>query len=68
MTRYATVTTTTTAIAHTGSGYHLPAGRYEVAELDGVEERGEMYIHGPENGELMAINPRDPHITISQEG
>ena len=64
MTRTAIVSRTTTAIAHTGRAYRLPAGTYEVAELDGVAERGEMYVHGPDNGDLVRVDPHDPNITI----
>jgi hypothetical protein len=64
MPRTAIVARETTAIAHTGHSYRLPAGRYEIAKLDGVAERGEMYIHGPDNGDLVQVNPHDPNITI----
>ena len=63
MTRTAIVRQPTIAIAHTGNGTTLPAGTYEVAELDGAAERGQMFLIGP-GGLLVQVDPRDPNITI----
>lgn len=57
----------TTAIHHTGRGMRLPAGSYEVAHLDGVDETKELFVHGPNNGALVCVNPSDPNITITEE-
>lgn len=64
MTKYATVSSETTVIAHTGRGYRLPAGTYEVADLDGTADRGELFLYGPEDRALVQANPHDPNIII----
>lgn len=63
----ANVTAETTAIAHTGRGAKLPAGRYQVAHLDGVDETSTLYIHGPDNGDLMCVSRHDPNISFEGE-
>ncbi len=67
MTRYAIVANDTTVIAHTGRGFRLPAGRYEVAELDGTAERGELFLYGPNDRALVRADPSDSNITITKE-
>ena len=67
MSRSAIVSHETTAIAHTGRGFRLPAGTYQVADLDGAAERGELYLFGPDNGDLVRVNPHDTNISISEE-
>lgn len=62
----ANVSQPTTAIANHGHGVTLPAGRYEVAHLDGVDENSVLYIHGPDNGALMCIDRNDPNIAIEE--
>ncbi len=57
------VNAATTAIAHTGHAMTLPAGTYEVAELDGVAERGELFITGP-GGALVQVDPNGPNIAV----
>lgn len=52
------------AIAHTGRGVTLPAGTYEVVDLDGVDE-ALAYVRGPDAGKLVCIGRRDPGITIA---
>lgn len=67
MPRYATVSSETTVILHTGRPGTVPAGRYEVAELDGHRpENGSLFLTGP-NGDLVRADLDDPNITI-QEG
>lgn len=61
----ANVLTETTAIAHTGRGASLPAGRYEVAHLDGVDESSVLYIHGP-GDDLMCVNRHDSNISFEE--
>lgn len=61
--KHATVSTATTVILHTGRGGVLPAGRYEVAELDGTD--GELFLVGP-NGNLVQVDPHDPSLTIEE--
>lgn len=51
------------AIAHTGKGVTLPAGRYEIVDLDGVDE-ALAYVRGPDNGKLVCIGRNDPGVTI----
>jgi hypothetical protein len=65
MPRYANVTADTTVILHTGRDGTLPAGRYEVAELDGLRD-GELFLTGPD-GELVKADPDDPNITIEAD-
>jgi hypothetical protein len=60
----ATVLTETTAIAHTGRPAKLPAGRYDVAHMDGVDGESVLYIHGPDGGDLMCVDRNDPNITF----
>jgi hypothetical protein len=52
-----------TAIDHTGHGVRLAAGEYEVVDIDGAAERGEMYVKD-RTGDLICVNPRDPAITV----
>lgn len=66
MKRFATVSQETTVITHTGHEGRLPAGRYEVADLDGTKERGELYLVSPD-GKLVRADPGDPLITIGEE-
>jgi hypothetical protein len=66
VTRVANVTAPSLAIAHTGRATTLVPGRYEVAELDGAAERGEVYVHNLD-GALVRINPGDRNITIERE-
>jgi hypothetical protein len=65
---FATVTEPTgiSAIAHTGRGVTLPAGRYEVVALDGVASEL-AYVKGPDGGKLVCIGRNDPGVTISEE-
>jgi hypothetical protein len=65
MTRFATVTATTTAIAHTGTGVSIHPGRYEVAEIDGAAARGVAYVVSTA-GTLVCIDADDPDITIEE--
>jgi hypothetical protein len=53
----------TTVILHTGHGGILPAGRYEIAEMDGTE--GQLLLVGP-NGELVQADPNDSNIVIEE--
>lgn len=62
--RYATVSATTRAIAHTGQGIDLEPGRYTVCEIDGATERGVYYLHGPDDGALVAVSRTDPKVTV----
>lgn len=65
----------TTAVVHqpcsaingAGRGVTLPAGSYEVVDLDGVDE-ALAYVRGPEAGALVCVGRRDPNITIVEEG
>jgi hypothetical protein len=57
--KYVNVTADTTVILHTGRGGKLPAGRYEVADLDGTD--GELFLVGP-GGDLVQADPNDPSI------
>jgi hypothetical protein len=66
VTRIAVVSRDSIAIAHTGRATTLVPGRYEVAELDGAAERGEVYVHNLD-GALVRINHRDRNITIERE-
>lgn len=66
MPRYATVSANTTVILHTGRPGTVPAGRYEVAELDGHRiENGSLFVFGP-NGHLVRADLDDPNITIEE--
>lgn len=67
MSQRAIVNAPTVAIAHTGHAAGLPAGSYEVVDLDGVGE-GVTYIKGPHGGDLMCINLSDPAITVVTPG
>jgi hypothetical protein len=51
------------AISHTGSGITLPAGAYEIVDLDGVHETL-AYVRHPADGRLVCIGRRDPAVTI----
>lgn len=61
--KHANVATETTVILGTGRGGRLPAGRYEVADLDGTD--GQLFLFGP-GGDLVQANPYDEHITIEE--
>jgi len=61
--KHATVSTDTTVILHAGRGGTLPAGHYEVAELDGTQ--GQLFLTGPD-GDLVQADPYDPNITIEE--
>jgi len=56
-----------TGIAHTGRGYALPAGAYQVVDIDGAEE-GVTYIKGPDGGKLVAIPTTNPAVTLAEPG
>jgi hypothetical protein len=58
----ATVSAETTAIHHTGRVWKLPAGVYEVVDIDGAEERGVAYVTGPEDGALVCVSLTDHRI------
>jgi len=60
--RYAHVRTETDALAHTGRGCRLPAGRYLVAEIDGAAARNVAYVHGPD-GDLVCVWLANPDIS-----
>lgn len=60
------MSTETTVIHHTGHGLRLQPGTYAVADLDGADERGELYLIDSGSGELLRANPRDPNITIKE--
>jgi hypothetical protein len=62
MTRYATLTTTTAAIAPNGHGIDLPAGRYQIADLDGVAPTL-LYLRGPDDALLGCIQAANAQIT-----
>jgi hypothetical protein len=66
VTRHVVVTADTTVISNSGRGSLLPAGRYEVAELDGTAERGQLFLYGPNDGALVRANPSDPNLTIEE--
>jgi hypothetical protein len=61
-TRTAVVHTDTTAIAHTGRAFTLPAGEYPVVDIDGADERGVRYLDGPDDA-LVCVSGSDPNIT-----
>lgn len=63
--RTATVSAETTVIHHTGRGLRLRPGTYDVAELDGVDDRKELYLFDSGNGELLRANPNDPNLTVN---
>lgn len=67
MTKVAIVSADTAAIAHTGRGRVLPAGRYEAHDIDGAAERGVVYLTGPD-GDLVCISAQDPNVTYSETG
>jgi hypothetical protein len=66
--RVAKVSASSVAIAGTGYGFRLEPGMYEVAELDGTAERGEVYVFGPHGGALVRVNPDDPNVEIVEVG
>ncbi len=53
----------TTAIAHTGSAVQILPGRYEVVEVEGATERGELYVTSTA-GTVVRVDPNDPNITV----
>lgn len=61
--KHATIPTDTTVILGSGRGGTIPAGRYEVAELDGTE--GQLFLIGP-GGDLVQADPSDPNIAIEE--
>ncbi len=56
----------TTALHHTGHGFTLPAGTYEVVEIDGADDDRIVYITGPD-GDLCGLNPHDPAVTFADD-
>lgn len=67
MTTWANVSKDASAIAHTGWGINLPVGRYEVVDLDGVDE-SLAYVKGPDGGKLVCVGRHDPDINFVEEG
>ena len=63
---FAIVNQPCSAISGSGRGVTLPAGRYEIVDLDGVNDNL-AYVRDPGNGALVCIGRRDPNITISDE-
>lgn len=66
MPKTATVSAETTAIHHTGRGCRLPAGIYEVVDIDGAADRGVTYLSGPEDGALVCVSLTDHRIDIKE--
>lgn len=60
----ATVSAETTAIAHTGRGFRLQPGIYEVVDIDGAD--GVTYVRGPEGGDLVCASNYDSHIQFGE--
>ena len=66
MTSTVTVKTETTALAGTGRGFRLPAGTYELVDIDGAAERGVAYVKGPDDWALVCIDLHDPNIDFPE--
>ncbi|MER7280560.1 hypothetical protein ABT369_39585 [Dactylosporangium sp. NPDC000244] len=64
--RTATVSAETTVIHHTGRGCKLPAGTYEVVDIDGAADRGVAYLAGPEDGALVCVSLTDHLIDFKE--
>jgi hypothetical protein len=56
-----------TGIAHTGRVAELPAGAYEVVDIDGAADRNVAVVRGPD-GLLVTISADDPHATFAEPG
>jgi len=54
-------------IAHTGRPVKLPAGAYEVVDIDGAADRNVAVVRGPD-GLLVTISAGDPHTTFAEPG
>lgn len=65
MAKNATVSAETTAIAHTGRGFKLQPGNYEVVDIDGADERGVAYVVSTQ-GTLVAVSLTDHLIDIKE--
>lgn len=66
MSRTVTVHNPSLAIAHTGNGFQLQPGTYQVVEIDGAGD-AIAYVYGPDEGALVCVNLHDPNITVSVE-
>lgn len=65
--RLAIVTDPIPALAHTGRGCTLPVGAYRVVDIDGAGPNL-VYVHGPNNGDLVAFDPTFDGVTIANAG
>lgn len=64
--RIAIVAERTTGLSGAGRGARINPGVYEVVEIDGAEDRGEVFIRA--RGGMVALSSTDPAVTYATPG